>query len=56
MIAPIAEARPAEEPLLELGLRSARLYPDFVAELQSAAGLDAGYTALRDAAGGPRRR
>ena len=45
MIAPIAEARPAEEPVLDLGLRSARLYPGFVAALQSATGLDPGYTA-----------
>ena len=33
MLAPIAEASPAEEPLLELGLRSAQLYPQFVDEL-----------------------
>ena len=40
MLAPSAEAAPAEEPLLELGLRSARDYPAFVAELAEAAGLD----------------
>ena len=45
MIAPIAEVTPAEEPLLELGLRSARAYPGFVAELAEAAGVDGvGYT------------
>ncbi|HET9101972.1 MAG TPA: glycine oxidase ThiO [Solirubrobacteraceae bacterium] len=44
MIAPIAEARPAEEPVLDLGLRSARLYPSFVAALQRASGLATGYT------------
>jgi glycine oxidase len=40
MLAPNAEAAPAEEPLLELGLRSARDYPTFAAELADAAGLD----------------
>jgi glycine oxidase len=45
MLAPIAEVTPGEEPLLELGLRSARLYPEFVAELMDAAGVDGvGYT------------
>lgn len=44
MIAPIAEARPAEEPLLELGLRSARLFGGFVAELEAVTGHDVGYT------------
>ena len=45
MLAPIAEVTPGEEPLLELGLRSARLYPRFVAELIEAAGVgDIGYT------------
>jgi glycine oxidase len=44
MIAPIAEARPAEEPLLELGLRSARLFRGFVTELETATGHDVGYT------------
>ena len=44
MIAPIAEARPAEAPLLELGLRSARLFSGFVAELEAATGHDVGYT------------
>ncbi|MGH2865960.1 MAG: glycine oxidase ThiO [Solirubrobacteraceae bacterium] len=44
MLAPIAEARPAEEPLLELGLHSARAYPEFVRELSRAAGQDVGYS------------
>jgi glycine oxidase len=33
MLAPISEATAAEAPLLELGLHSARLYPEFVREL-----------------------
>src|SRR6185312_16542834 len=40
MLAPVAEVTPGEEPLLELGLRSARLYPQFIAELVPAAGVD----------------
>lgn len=40
MLAPVAEVTPGEEPLLELGLRSARLYPRFVAELVEAAGVE----------------
>lgn len=45
MLAPVAEVTPGEEPLLELGLRSSRLYPSFVAELLEAAGVDdVGYT------------
>ncbi|HWE10590.1 MAG TPA: glycine oxidase ThiO [Solirubrobacteraceae bacterium] len=45
MLAPIAEVTPGEEPLLELGLRSAKLYPAFVAELLATAGVDTvGYT------------
>jgi glycine oxidase len=40
MLAPIAEARPGEEALLELGLASARAYPQFVAELTRASGRD----------------
>ncbi len=44
MLAPIAEARPAEEPLLELGLRSAGAYPEFVRELTRAANQDVGYS------------
>jgi glycine oxidase len=46
MLAPVAEVTPGEEPLLELGLRSARLYPRFVAELVEAASVESvGYTA-----------
>jgi glycine oxidase len=45
MLAPVAEVTPGEEPLLELGLRSAELYPRFVAELLQDAGIDdVGYT------------
>jgi len=45
MLAPVAEVTPGEEPLLELGLRSARMYPRFVAELVEAAGVESvGYT------------
>jgi glycine oxidase len=45
MIAPVAEAAPAEEPLLELGLRSARAYPDWARRLAIAAGMSqVGYT------------
>jgi glycine oxidase len=45
MLAPIAEVTPGEEPLLELGLRSARLYPQFISEVLAAAGVDTvGYT------------
>jgi glycine oxidase len=40
MIAPIAEATPAEEPLMELGRRGAQEYEAFTRELASAAGLD----------------
>ncbi|HEY2258896.1 MAG TPA: glycine oxidase ThiO [Solirubrobacteraceae bacterium] len=39
MIAPVAETTPAEEPLLELGLASARHYERFTRELAEAAGL-----------------
>ena len=45
MLAPVAEVTPGETPLLELGLRSAALYPQFVADLLSDAGLEeVGYT------------
>jgi glycine oxidase len=43
MLAPIAEADLAEQPLLRLGVTSAGLYPRFVAELREASGLDPGY-------------
>ncbi len=45
MIAPVAEVAPGEEPLLELGLRSASLYPEFIAALgEDAGGVELGYT------------
>jgi len=45
MIAPNAEVTPGEEAVLEFGLRSARLYPEFARELAAAAGVDGvGYT------------
>ncbi|MGA9860416.1 MAG: FAD-dependent oxidoreductase, partial [Solirubrobacteraceae bacterium] len=45
MLAPIAEVTPGEEPLLTLGLRSARAYPEFLAELAEASGgAQLGYT------------
>ncbi len=40
MLAPVAEVTPGEEPLLELGLRSAAQYPAFLDELAPAAGLE----------------
>lgn len=43
MLAPVTEAHYGEEPLLRLGLESARRYPGFVAELEQAAGIPAGY-------------
>jgi glycine oxidase len=45
MIAPISEARRSEQPLLHLGLASARAYPEFVAELIDVSGQDPGYLA-----------
>lgn len=43
MLAPIAEAARAEEPLLRLGISSAALYPAFVKELGERSGIDPGY-------------
>jgi glycine oxidase len=43
MLAPISEAQPREEPLLRLGIASARAYPGFAAALREASGLDPGY-------------
>ena len=43
MLAPTAEADPAEGALLRLGIASAQAYPKFVAELEALTGLDAGY-------------
>jgi len=42
MLAPIAELKPGEEALLELGVRAAAGYPAFCAELAGAAGIDPG--------------
>jgi len=43
MLAPVAEADPSEREVLELGRRSAALWPAFAAALQDASGLDVGY-------------
>ncbi len=43
MLAPVSEALLTEQPLLALGLASARAYPEFVAELEAASGVTAGY-------------
>ncbi len=43
MLAPVAEADPNEEPLLRLGVEAARIYPDFVSQLQEQTGADPGY-------------
>lgn len=43
MLAPVTEASVTEQSLLRLGLASAALYPEFVAELEELAGADAGY-------------
>ena len=43
MLAPIAEALPTELPLMRLGLESVQAYPEFVAELSDASGIDPGY-------------
>ena len=43
MLAPVTELHYAERALLDLTLDSAARYPDFVAELQAATGLDVGY-------------
>ena len=42
MLAPIAELKPGEEALLELGVRAAAGYPAFCAELAEAAGVEPG--------------
>ena len=42
MLAPVTEADPGELALLELGLRSARMWPAFAAELAQASGCDPG--------------
>ncbi|HVY96189.1 MAG TPA: FAD-dependent oxidoreductase [Solirubrobacterales bacterium] len=43
MLAPVGELTFGEPELLELTLASARLYPDFVAELEAASGVETGY-------------
>lgn len=43
MLAPVAEAEPGEEPLLRLGIESARAYPAFIEELRDESGVDPGY-------------
>jgi glycine oxidase len=43
MLAPVTEVAYGEEPLLALNLAAAAAYPDFVAELESAAGKPVGY-------------
>jgi glycine oxidase len=43
MLAPLGEASWGEEALLDLNLASARLYPDFAAELEDASGAAVGY-------------
>jgi glycine oxidase len=43
MLAPVTEAHYGEERLLALNLRSARRYPEFVRELEQAAGRPAGF-------------
>jgi len=44
MLGPIAEASTGEEPLLALGLASARIYPSFVSDLVASSGIqDVGY-------------
>src|SRR4051794_15781595 len=43
MLAPVGEIAFGEERLLELTLAAARDYPEFVAELEAAAGMESGY-------------
>jgi glycine oxidase len=43
MLAPISEAMASEQPLMRLGMASVEAYPDFVAELSEASGMDTGY-------------
>jgi glycine oxidase len=43
MLAPVAEAEPGEAPVVELGLRAARGFADFCAELADASGEDPGH-------------
>src|SRR5581483_5451422 len=43
MLAPVSEAVLTEQPLLRLGLASAALYPEFIAALEDASGVNVGY-------------
>jgi glycine oxidase len=43
MLAPISETLATEVPLMRLGLSSVRAYPEFVADLHDATGVDTGY-------------
>ncbi|MFP5299309.1 MAG: glycine oxidase ThiO [Actinomycetota bacterium] len=43
MLAPVTEVHYGEEPLLQLNLRSAKMYPRWIAELEQEAGTEAGY-------------
>jgi glycine oxidase len=43
MLAPVTEAAFGEEELLELNLRSARRYPDFISELEAETGVETSY-------------
>jgi glycine oxidase len=43
MLAPVTEVRYGEDPLLELGLASSRMWPIFAEDLATAAGADIGY-------------
>jgi glycine oxidase len=43
MLAPLTEAHPTEDALLQLALVAAERYPDFVAELAAVSGQDVGY-------------
>jgi len=43
MLAPVTEVHPGEEQVLDLGVASLRLYPEFVARLEELTGLSTGY-------------
>ncbi|MFN2488172.1 MAG: glycine oxidase ThiO [Actinomycetota bacterium] len=45
MLAPVTEVHPGEERLVPLNLASTERYPSFIAELEDATGMDAGYRA-----------
>src|SRR2546421_12669473 len=54
MLAPVTEAWPGEESLLELGAESLRRWPGFAAELEVAAGMSAGVRTEGTGVGGTR--